>query len=55
MSDADRTALYEQEARRIPLGRIGEVDDAARAYVYCMEQTYGTGTVLTVEGGTLLV
>jgi NAD(P)-dependent dehydrogenase (short-subunit alcohol dehydrogenase family) len=55
MSDADRATLYAQEAQRIPLGRIGEVDDAAHAYVYCMEQTFSTGTVLTVEGGTLLV
>jgi NAD(P)-dependent dehydrogenase (short-subunit alcohol dehydrogenase family) len=55
MSEADRTALYDQEAQRLPLGRIGEVGDAARAYVYCMEQTFSTGTVLTVEGGALLV
>jgi NAD(P)-dependent dehydrogenase (short-subunit alcohol dehydrogenase family) len=55
MSEADRKALYDQEAQRIPLGRIGEVADAARAYVYCMEQTYSTGTVITVEGGSLLV
>jgi NAD(P)-dependent dehydrogenase (short-subunit alcohol dehydrogenase family) len=55
MSVADRATLYAQEAQRIPLGRIGEVDDAAHAYVYCMEQTFSTGTVLTVEGGTLLV
>jgi putative hemolysin len=31
------------------------VEDAALAYVYCMEQAYGTGVVLTVDGGTLLV
>jgi NAD(P)-dependent dehydrogenase (short-subunit alcohol dehydrogenase family) len=55
MSEADRTALYDQEAQRIPLARIGEVEDAARAYVYCMEQTFSTGTVITVEGGSLLV
>jgi NAD(P)-dependent dehydrogenase (short-subunit alcohol dehydrogenase family) len=55
MSEADRQALYDQEAQRIPLGRIGEVADVARAYVYCMEQAFSTGTVLTVEGGTLLV
>jgi NAD(P)-dependent dehydrogenase (short-subunit alcohol dehydrogenase family) len=55
MSDADRNALYDQEAQRIPLRRIGEVEDVARAYLYCMEQTFSTGTVITVEGGTLLV
>ncbi|GAB7071897.1 SDR family oxidoreductase [Mycobacterium hodleri] len=55
MPEDDRQALYEQEAQRVPLGRVGEVADVARAYVYCMEQTFSTGTVLTVEGGTLLV
>lgn len=55
MSEADRSALYDQEAQRVPLGRIGEVDDVARAYLYCMEQSFSTGTVITVEGGALLV
>lgn len=53
--DAERAQMYEQEAQRVPLRRVGEVDDVARAYVYCMEQSFGTGTVLTVEGGVLLV
>jgi NAD(P)-dependent dehydrogenase (short-subunit alcohol dehydrogenase family) len=53
-SDTDRQALYDQAAKRLPLGRVGEVADTARAYLYCMEQGWGTGTVLTVDGGTLL-
>jgi NAD(P)-dependent dehydrogenase (short-subunit alcohol dehydrogenase family) len=55
LSDNDLTALYDREVQRTPLARIGEVDDAVRAYVYCMEQTFATGTVITVEGGALLV
>ena len=35
--------------------RIGEVADIARGYLYCMEQEFGTGIVLTVDGGTVLV
>jgi NAD(P)-dependent dehydrogenase (short-subunit alcohol dehydrogenase family) len=54
-SEADRQALYEQAAQRLPLGRIGEITDTARAYLYCMEQEWGTGIVLTVDGGTVLV
>ena len=54
MADADRHAMYSQVAQQLPLGRVGEVADAARAYLYCMEQEFGTGTVLTVDGGTLL-
>jgi NAD(P)-dependent dehydrogenase (short-subunit alcohol dehydrogenase family) len=55
MREADRQAMYDQAAQQLPLGRIGEVADIARAYLYCMEQEYGTGVVLTVDGGTLLV
>lgn len=54
MPEADRTALYDREVQRIPLRRIGEVADAVRAYVYCMEQAFSTGIVITVEGGSLL-
>jgi NAD(P)-dependent dehydrogenase (short-subunit alcohol dehydrogenase family) len=54
-SDTDRQALYEQAAQRLPLGRVGEVTDTSRAYLYCMEQEWGTGIVLTVDGGTVLV
>jgi NAD(P)-dependent dehydrogenase (short-subunit alcohol dehydrogenase family) len=55
MSEPDRQAMYDQTAQQLPLGRIGEVADTARAYVYCMEQEFGTGVVLTVDGGTTLV
>ena len=54
-SETDRHALYEQAAQHLPLGRVGEVTDTALAYLYCMEQEWGTGIVLTVDGGTVLV
>lgn len=54
MSEASRQALYDQAAQQLPLGRLGEVEDAARAYRYAMEQDLGTGTVITVDGGTVL-
>lgn len=54
LADADRQAMYSQAAQQLPLGRIGEVADVARAYLYCMEQEFGTGTVITVDGGTPL-
>ena len=55
LSEKDRQAMYDQAAQQLPLGRVGEVGDAAQAYVYCMEQEFGTGIVLTVDGGTTLV
>jgi NAD(P)-dependent dehydrogenase (short-subunit alcohol dehydrogenase family) len=55
MAEADRQAMYDQAAQQLPLGRVGEVGDIARAYLYCMEQQFGTGIVLKVDGGTTLV
>lgn len=55
MSEADRQTMYGEVAQRLPLGRVGEVDDVALTYVYLMEQAYGTGVVLKVDGGTVLV
>jgi NAD(P)-dependent dehydrogenase (short-subunit alcohol dehydrogenase family) len=55
MSEADRQTMYDEAAQQLPLGRIGDIADTARAYLYCMEQEFGTGVVLTVDGGTVLV
>ncbi|MEW2481461.1 SDR family oxidoreductase [Mycobacterium sp. NPDC049093] len=55
LGEADREAVYEQFASNLPVGRIGEPADTALAYTYLMEQEFGTGVVLTVDGGTTLV
>ena len=55
LSEADRNNLYAELGDSLPVGRVGEVDDIAQAYLYCMTQSYGTGTVLNVDGGSLLV
>ncbi|MEU3188180.1 SDR family oxidoreductase [Streptomyces sp. NPDC006923] len=55
MSEADREAMYDDLGGALPVGRVGEVEDAAAAYLYCMTQPYTTGNVLTVDGGALLV
>jgi NAD(P)-dependent dehydrogenase (short-subunit alcohol dehydrogenase family) len=55
MGEAEREQMYWDIAEAIPAGRVGEVGDAAQAYLYCMTQTFTTGTVLTVDGGSVLV
>jgi NAD(P)-dependent dehydrogenase (short-subunit alcohol dehydrogenase family) len=55
MNESEREQMYGDIAEAIPAGRVGEVGDAAQAYLYCMTQTFTTGTVLTVDGGTVLV
>jgi NAD(P)-dependent dehydrogenase (short-subunit alcohol dehydrogenase family) len=34
--------------------RIGEPGDIAQAYLYCLTQPFATGSILTVDGGTVL-
>ncbi|WP_068187802.1 SDR family oxidoreductase [Mycobacterium sp. UM_CSW] len=55
MGEEDRDALFAAAAERIPLSRIAEADEVARAYLYCIEQTYSTGAILKVDGGSVLV
>jgi NAD(P)-dependent dehydrogenase (short-subunit alcohol dehydrogenase family) len=55
MSDADRESMYASIGASLPVGRVGEVEDVAQGYLYCMTQPWTTGTVLTIDGGTVLV
>ncbi|WP_436533735.1 SDR family oxidoreductase [Actinoplanes sp. HUAS TT8] len=47
--------FYTQTAAQVPLRRVGEVGDVADAYLYLIGQPFTTGTVVTVDGGALLV
>jgi NAD(P)-dependent dehydrogenase (short-subunit alcohol dehydrogenase family) len=55
MADADREQFYRDTAASGPLGRVGEVDDIAQGYLFFLGQPFATGSVLTLDGGTLLV
>ncbi|GAB3926852.1 SDR family oxidoreductase [Kribbella albertanoniae] len=46
---------YEAAAEALPVGRIGEPEDIAEAYVFLMNQHYATGSIVTVGGGNVLV
>jgi NAD(P)-dependent dehydrogenase (short-subunit alcohol dehydrogenase family) len=50
-SEAEQASVI----RRIPLGRIGEPADVARAVRFLLENDYLTGVVLPVDGGAALV
>ena len=54
MPAADRQALYQQTAEKLPIGHVGEAAEIAEAYLYLMRQTYSTGQVLIVDGGAVL-
>ena len=54
MPEAAREQMYQQVGEGLPAGRVGEVADVAKGYVYCMTQQWATGTVLRIDGGTVI-
>jgi NAD(P)-dependent dehydrogenase (short-subunit alcohol dehydrogenase family) len=55
MTGEAREALYQTEARRLPVGHVAEPQEIAAGYLYLMGQTFATGQTLTIDGGGLLV
>ncbi|MFZ4894369.1 SDR family oxidoreductase [Plantibacter sp. Mn2098] len=54
MSEADREAMYRSASESLPLGRVAETSDVAKAYLALMDQDHVTGTVSVVDGGALV-
>ncbi len=54
-SESDLERFYREAEQRLPLGRVGEAAELATAYLYLMENTYATGTVIVVDGGGALL
>jgi NAD(P)-dependent dehydrogenase (short-subunit alcohol dehydrogenase family) len=55
MSENEREDFYRTVGSGTLTGRVGEVSDIARGYLSLITQTYATGSVLTVDGGSALV
>jgi NAD(P)-dependent dehydrogenase (short-subunit alcohol dehydrogenase family) len=55
MTAEERERLFETVGNRLPVGRVGEPDDIAQAYVFLMKEQFCTGHTLVVDGGTVLV
>ena len=55
MPEAQREALYSQVGDKLPLRHVGTAEEVATTYLYLMAQSYGTGQVVTVDGGGTLV
>ena len=55
MTVEEREHLYESVGNSLPVGRVGEPHDIAQAYVFLMQEGFGTGQTLVVDGGTVLV
>lgn len=54
MSEADRKAMAERAGAKLPVGRVGQGEDLAQAYLLLMQNGFMTGSVVDVDGGGLL-
>ncbi|HIF9096534.1 TPA: SDR family oxidoreductase [Photobacterium damselae] len=54
MSEDDRNAMYQRTQNSLPVGKVGEASDVAKAYRLLIENSYMTGAVIDVDGGALL-
>jgi NAD(P)-dependent dehydrogenase (short-subunit alcohol dehydrogenase family) len=54
MPEAAREGMFSSVASRLPLGKVVDPEDIARAALYLMTASSVTGTVLDVDGGGLL-
>lgn len=50
-----REAIYRDVGAKLLTGRVGEPEELAQTYLYLMKQTFGTGQMITVDGGGVLV
>ena len=55
MSESDRETMYTNIGNALLVKRVGEAEDIAKTFVYLLEQQYGTGQTLIIDGGTSLV
>lgn len=54
MDDGDRAAMFENAAKQLPVGRVGQASDLADAYLLVIGNSFMTGAVIDVEGGGLI-
>ncbi len=52
--EAERERVYAAAGAKLPVGRIGEADEVADAYLFLMRQGFATGQTFIVDGGGVL-
>jgi NAD(P)-dependent dehydrogenase (short-subunit alcohol dehydrogenase family) len=55
ISEEQREAMYAAAGARLPVGRVGEAEELAEAYLFLMRQGFATGQTFVVDGGGVLV
>lgn len=53
LPETERKATFARIAARLPVGRVGQPEDIAEAYLYLMRNGFSTGETIVVDGGAL--
>lgn len=51
LADDKRAAMFETVAQRLPVGRVGLAEDAAKAVCFLIDNGYTSGSTIYVDGG----
>lgn len=55
VGSSESKEVFTHLSTALPAGRVAETSDIAKGYLYLMEQEYATGSVLLIDGGTLVM
>jgi NAD(P)-dependent dehydrogenase (short-subunit alcohol dehydrogenase family) len=55
MPEQEREDMYARTGKSLPVGRVGEAQDIAQAYLFLMREGFSTGQIVVVDGGAVLV
>jgi len=55
ISDEEKQEAFKKWETKMATGRVGQVEDVAEAYLYCMKDRNLTGSVISTNGGALLI
>jgi NAD(P)-dependent dehydrogenase (short-subunit alcohol dehydrogenase family) len=55
MTTADRQAMYAKATATLPARRVGKPEDVGQAILFLMTNPFATGSVLHLDGGSLLL
>jgi len=55
MNDEQKQGAFTEAEKKLPTGKVGQVEDVAESYLFCMKNQNVTGTVVSTTGGSLLV
>ncbi|KAI4202910.1 MAG: hypothetical protein LQ350_002281 [Teloschistes chrysophthalmus] len=55
MDEGEYAALMEEQKKRTTTGEVGRAEDVAESYLYCMRDRNLSGSVISTNGGALLM